>query len=195
MKTKALTAAQIDTLAKRLSETPIKPATSAKKAGDNLARLMAARIADDRAALVFTSIMTAESFDQAGARLSLVLDYGNPNPVSEPIPVLVGQPSAITPAVGKRQAILDQAQSGALPRAPDFSNRPPLASAPSWPRSWPWPRRATSLVCRASGLTPSRPAPMRWPTTATFASSPRPPARWCRHEDNPRFLPGRPACV
>ena len=39
MKTKALTAAQIDTLAQRLAETPIEPATSAKKAGDNFARL------------------------------------------------------------------------------------------------------------------------------------------------------------
>ena len=36
MKTKALTAAQIDTFAQRLSETPIEPATSARKAGDNL---------------------------------------------------------------------------------------------------------------------------------------------------------------
>ena len=51
MKTKALTAAQIDTLAQRLSETPFEPATSAKKAGDNLARLLAARIGDERAAL------------------------------------------------------------------------------------------------------------------------------------------------
>ena len=34
MKTKALTAAQIDTLAQRLSDTAILPATSAKKAGD-----------------------------------------------------------------------------------------------------------------------------------------------------------------
>jgi hypothetical protein len=32
MKTKTLTAAQIDTLAQRLSETPIEPTTSAKKA-------------------------------------------------------------------------------------------------------------------------------------------------------------------
>jgi hypothetical protein len=44
MKTKALTAAQIDTLAQRLSETPIESTTSAKKAGDNFARLLAARI-------------------------------------------------------------------------------------------------------------------------------------------------------
>ena len=53
MKTKALTAAQIDTLAQRLSETQIEPATSAKKAGDHFARLLAARIGAERAALAF----------------------------------------------------------------------------------------------------------------------------------------------
>jgi hypothetical protein len=121
MKTKALTAAQIDTLAQRLSETPIEPATSAKRAGDNFARLLAARIGTERAALAFTSIMTAETCDQAEARLTLVLDYGNPDPAGEPIPALVDQPTAIAPAICKRQAILDQAQTGALPQAPDFS--------------------------------------------------------------------------
>ena len=114
MKTKALTAAQIDTLAQRLSETPIERATSSKKAGDNLARLLAARIGDERAALAFTSIMTADTFEQAEARLTLVLDYGNPDPAGEPIP-------APAPVVGKRQAVLDQVQTGALPTAPDFS--------------------------------------------------------------------------
>ena len=76
MKTKALTAAQIDTLAQRLSETPIEPATSAKKAGENFARLLTATIGAERAALAFTSIMTADTFEQAAARLTLVLDYG-----------------------------------------------------------------------------------------------------------------------
>ena len=74
MKTKALTAAQIDCLAQRLSETPIEPATSAKKSGDAFARLLAARIGDERAALAFTSIMTADTADQAEARLTLVLE-------------------------------------------------------------------------------------------------------------------------
>ena len=92
MKTKSLTAAQIDTLAQRLSETPIEPATSAKKAGDNLARLLTARTGAERAALAFTSIMTAETCDQAEARLTLVLDYGNPDPSGEPIPAPVDQP-------------------------------------------------------------------------------------------------------
>ena len=86
MQTKALTAAQIDTLAQRLSETPIEPATSAKKVGDNFARLLAARIGTERAALAFTSILTAATADQAEARLTLVLDYGNPEPAGEPIP-------------------------------------------------------------------------------------------------------------
>lgn len=122
MKTKALTAAQIDSLARRLSETPIKPATSAKKAGDNFARLLAARIGAERAALAFTSIITSDTFDQAEARLTLVLDYGNPDPAGEPITAAEKEPKAApAPVVGKRQAILDQAESGALPQPPDFS--------------------------------------------------------------------------
>lgn len=122
MKTKALTAAQIDTLAQRLSETPIAPSTSAKKAGDNLARLLAAQIGNDRAALAFTSIMTAATAEQAEARLTLVMDYGNTEPAGEPVPAVAEEPMAATvPVIGKRQAILDQAQSGVLPQAPDFS--------------------------------------------------------------------------
>ena len=122
MKTKALTAAQIDTLAKRLSETPIEPATSAKKASDNFARLLAARIGAERAALAFTSILTADTCDQAEARLTLVLDYGNPEPAGEETPAAEEEPKAApAPVVGKRKAILDQAQTGALPEVPDFS--------------------------------------------------------------------------
>jgi len=48
--------------------------------------LLAARIGDERAALAFTSILTADTFEQAEARLTLVLDYGNPDPASESIP-------------------------------------------------------------------------------------------------------------
>jgi len=122
MKTKALTAPQIDTLAQRLSETPIKPATSAKKAGDSFARLLAAKIGVERAALAFTSILTAATVDQAEARLTLVLDYGNTEPVGDAIVAPIDEPKTPTaPVIGKRQAILDQAQSGALPQPPDFS--------------------------------------------------------------------------
>ena len=122
MKAKVLTAAQIDMLAQRLSETPIEPATSAKMAGDNLARLLAARVGAERAALAFTSIMTAETCDQAEARLILVLQYGNPDPSGGDAPAAEEEPKAtITPVIGKRQGILDQAQTGALPSAPDFS--------------------------------------------------------------------------
>ena len=122
MKTKALTAAQIDTLAQRLSDTPIESATKAKKASDNLARLLAAQIGAERAALAFTSIMTAATADQAEARLTLVLDYGNTDPAGEAAPAKDEEPKAATaPVTGKRQAILDQAQTGALPTAPDFS--------------------------------------------------------------------------
>lgn len=122
MKTKALTTAQIDKLAQRLSDTPIEPATSAKKAGDSFARLLAVRIGAERAALAFTSIMTADTVDQAEARLTLVLDYGNPDPAGEAITAAEEEPKgAPAPVVGKRQAIRDQAESGALPNAPDFS--------------------------------------------------------------------------
>ncbi|MCA3445701.1 MAG: hypothetical protein INF93_03115 [Rhodobacter sp.] len=122
MKTKALTAAQIDTLAQRLSDAPIEQATSAKKAGDNFARLLAARIGAERAALAFTSIMTAATAEQAEARLTLVLEYGNIEPTMGAIPAAAEEPkAAIAPVIGKRQAILDQAQSGVLPQALDFS--------------------------------------------------------------------------
>ena len=122
MKTKALNAAQIDTLAQRLSKTPIEPATSAKKAGDNFAHLLAARIGAERAALAFTSIMTADTADQAEARLTLVLDYSNPDPAGQPIKAAEEEPKAApAPVVGRRQVIIDQAQAGALPTAPDFS--------------------------------------------------------------------------
>jgi hypothetical protein len=122
MKTKALTVAQIDTLAQRLSDTPIEPATSAKKAGDGFARLLTAKIGAERAALAFTSIMTADTADQADARLTLVLDYGNPDPAGEPIAAADEEPKAApAPVIGKRQAIRDQAQTGTLPTAPDFS--------------------------------------------------------------------------
>ena len=121
MRTKSLTAAQIDSLAQRLFDTPIEPATSAKKAGDNLARLLAARIGAERAALAFTSIMTADTA-QAEARLTLALDYGNPDPAGEPIDAPVAESKAApAPVVGKRQAVVDLVQTGTLPTAPDFS--------------------------------------------------------------------------
>ena len=122
MKTKPLSAAQIDTLAQRLSETPVVPSASAKKAGDNLARLLEARIGEERSALAFASILTAATAEQAEARLTLVLNYGNTEPADESIPARAEEPKPATaPVIGKRQAIRDQAQVGALPQAPDFS--------------------------------------------------------------------------
>jgi hypothetical protein len=121
MKTKSLTAAQIDTLAQRLSDIPFEPTASAKKAGDNLARLLAAQIGTERAALAFTSIMTATTFDQAEARLTLVLDYGNTEPADETEPATEEPRPSTAPTIGKRQAIVDRAQSGVMPQAPDFS--------------------------------------------------------------------------
>ncbi len=121
MKTKSLTAAQIDTLAQRLSDTQFEPTASAKKAGDNLARLLAAQIGTERAALAFTSIMTATTFDQAEARLTLVLDYGNTEQAGETEPAIEESRPAKTSVTGKRQAIMDQAHTGVLPQVPDFS--------------------------------------------------------------------------
>ena len=122
MKTKSLTAAQIDTLAQHLSDAPIAPSASAKKAGDNLARLLVAAIGEERAALAFTSIMSADTFDQAEARLILVLKYGNNDAATVATPAVADErKTVIAPVIGKRQAILDQAQTGALPEPPDFS--------------------------------------------------------------------------
>ena len=122
MKTKPLTAAQIDGLAQRLCDASIAPSASAKKAGDNLARLLVAWTGEDRAALAFPSILSVDSFDQAEARLILVLTYGNNEPAPEASPAVAEEPkAAIAPVIGKRQAILDQAQTSALPQAPDFS--------------------------------------------------------------------------
>ena len=84
--------------------------------------MLAARIGAERAALAFASIMTADTANQAEARLTLVLDYGNPDPAGEQTPAAEEEPKAApAPVVGKRKAILDQAQTGALPQAPDFS--------------------------------------------------------------------------
>ena len=122
MKTKSLTAAQIDTLAQHLSEAQIAPSASAKKAGDTLAQLLVAGIGQERASLAFTSIMSADTFDQAEARLILVLKYGNTDPEPEASPAIAEEPAtAIAPVICKRQAILDQAQTGVLPQPPDFS--------------------------------------------------------------------------
>lgn len=51
IKANALTAAQIDTLAQRRSCAPFKLTISAKKAGENLAYLLAPRSSAERAAL------------------------------------------------------------------------------------------------------------------------------------------------
>jgi hypothetical protein len=83
--------------------------------------LLAAQIGNDRAELAFTSILTAAAFEQAEARLTLVLDYGNTEPANEAAPEVGESRAAIAAVIGKRQVILDQAQSGLLPEAPDFS--------------------------------------------------------------------------
>ena len=84
--------------------------------------MLAAQIGAERAALAFASILTAATAAQAEAQLTLVLDYGNTEPTTDAIPAPVEDETAATaPAIGKRQAIRDQAQTGALPKVPDFS--------------------------------------------------------------------------
>ena len=52
----------------------------------------------------------------------LVPKYSNNDLPSETISPVAEEPNATaTPVIGKRQAILDQAQTGALPQSPDFS--------------------------------------------------------------------------
>ncbi len=51
-----------------------------------------------------------------------MLDYGNPDPAGQLTTAAEEEPKAVSaPEVGKWQAIIDQAQTGALPPAPDFS--------------------------------------------------------------------------
>ena len=53
--------------------------------------------------------MTADTADQAEARLTLVLDYGNTEPVIDGVLAPVEEPKAAPAAVvGKRQAFLDR---------------------------------------------------------------------------------------
>ena len=107
MKTKALSATQIDILVQRLSQTPVAARTSAKKTGDALARLLAARIGDERAAIAFTSIMTADTFEQADARLTLVLNYGSAEPVAGAVPAAVKEPKAATALIIPTALLID----------------------------------------------------------------------------------------
>ena len=52
----------------------------------------------------------------------MVLKYGNNEPATAATPAVAEEPKAvIAPVIGKRQAILDQAQTGSLPQPPDFS--------------------------------------------------------------------------
>lgn len=121
MKTKSLAAAPIDRFAQHLSDTPITPPASARKAGDNLALLLFAGIGRERAAVTITSIIPADTFDQAEAQLIFVLKYCKNDPVAEATPAVAEEPkTAIALIIGKRRAILDQAQTDALPPAPDL---------------------------------------------------------------------------
>ena len=65
--------------------------------------------------------MTAATVEQAEAWLTLVLEYGNTEPAGEPTPQVDNLKAATALVIGKRQAILDHAQTNALPQPPDFS--------------------------------------------------------------------------
>ena len=122
MKTKSLAAAPVDRFSQHLSDTPIPPPASARKAGNNLAPLLFAGIGKERAAAAITSIVTAATYDQAEAQLIFVLKYCKNDPAAEVTPAVAEQrKTAIVLIIGNRQAILDQAPTDALPSAPDLS--------------------------------------------------------------------------
>ena len=84
------------------------------------AQAYGAAIGDGRTMIY--AVMNAATVEQADSRLTLVLGYGNTELAGELIRAVAEEPKAATaPAIGKRQAIRDQAQTGALPQAPDFS--------------------------------------------------------------------------
>jgi hypothetical protein len=136
MKTTARSAAQIDTLFQRLSAPLMEPASSTRKASDNLARPLVARIGEERAARAFTSTLPAGTFDQAEARLTLVLDYGNSEPAGEPVSVVAEEPEpAIAPTIGKRKpSLISRRPARCRPRM-IFPSRSTPDSMPSWLRS------------------------------------------------------------
>ena len=88
-----------------------------------------------------------------------MLDYGNTEPAVDAIPAPANSPAAaITPVVSKRQAILDQAQAGALPQPPDFSKptharfRAKLAQLPT----------RSTMACDINRLTRPLPSGNGW---------------------------------
>ncbi len=88
-----------------------------------------------------------------------MLEYGNTEPAVHTIAVLADEPTAATaPVVGKRQAILDQAQAGALPQPPDFSKptharfRAKLAQLPT----------RSTMACDINRLTRPLPSGSEW---------------------------------
>lgn len=119
MKIKSLTAAQIDIVAQHLSEAAITPSVSAKKVGDKLAQLLVAGIGLEHAALAFISIMSADTFDRAQGPADFGPEIRQQRTAQRDEPAVAEEPKA---AIARQaQAILDQAQTGALSQAPDFS--------------------------------------------------------------------------
>ena len=126
-----LSAAQINRLAQRLSETPLGRSASAAKAADRLQRLLAARIGADRAADAAKVILAAAGFETAQGRLVAEIEgeappvAADPATAADPAPVAEADPEA-TAAPGARRRRRDadleaRAQQGELPPPPDFS--------------------------------------------------------------------------
>ena len=75
----------------------------------DLLTVRAARVLERADAILYDRLVSPEVLELA-------------RPAAELIPVGKEEPKAApVPVIGKRQAILDQAQTGALPTAPDFS--------------------------------------------------------------------------
>jgi hypothetical protein len=133
-------AAQINRLAQRLSETPLGRSASVAAAADRFERLLAVKIGADRAPLAIKAILTAPGFEIAEGRLVAEIEADEPEvaalpveplaePALEPVADLApeteaaSKPAAVPNATRRRRdADLEaKARQGELPPPPDFS--------------------------------------------------------------------------
>ena len=128
-------AAQINRLAQRLSQTPLGRSASVANAAERFERLLAARIGAERAPTAIKAILTAPGFETAEGRLVVEIEADAPDIPVEPTPAADPTPAAITrpasaskptaepnPQRRRRDADLEaKARQGELPPPPDFS--------------------------------------------------------------------------
>ena len=116
MDTTGFTAAQVNMLSQRLTYRPLGRVADMKRAHLRLLRLLSEKIGADRAFALHTEILAAPTFEEANGQVTMVLaeTRGDGSPENDPAARPVPKP-------GKRRAALDQAQTGNLPQAPDFS--------------------------------------------------------------------------